>query len=68
MTFAFPDSVKSALFQRRGKGMRGHLEMSQITYALLIVVGLTLTGYFGFAAWQSSGDDQVTTGAILRHR
>ncbi len=48
--------------------MRGHLEMSQITYALLIVVGLTLTGYFGFAAWQSSGDDQVTTGAILRHR
>jgi hypothetical protein len=49
--------------------MRGHLEMSQITYALLIVVGLTLTGYFGLAAWQSSGgDDQVTTGAISRPR
>jgi hypothetical protein len=68
MTFAFPDSEKSALFSKRGKGIRGHLQMSQITYAFLIVVGLTLTGYFGMAAWQSSGDDQITTGAMLRHR
>jgi hypothetical protein len=69
VTFAFPDSAKRALFSRRGKGIRGHLEMSQITYALLIVVGLTLTGYFGLAAWQSSGgDDQVTTGALTHGR
>jgi hypothetical protein len=68
VTFAFPDSAERALFSRSGKGIRGHLEMSQFTYALLIAVGLTLTGYFGMAAWQLSGDDQVTTGAILRHR
>jgi hypothetical protein len=42
--------------------------MSQTAYALLIVIGLMLTGYFGLAAWHSSGDDRVTTGTIFRHR
>jgi hypothetical protein len=42
--------------------------MNQIAFALLIVVGLTLTGYFGFAAWRSSGDDHVITGVISHSR
>ncbi len=42
--------------------------MSQTAYALLIFVGLTLTGYFGIAAWQSSSEDRVTTGIISHNR
>jgi hypothetical protein len=39
--------------------------MTQILSALLIVVALTLTGYFGLAAWRSSGEDQTVTGTVL---
>jgi hypothetical protein len=42
--------------------------MSQTAYALLIFTGLTLTAYFGLAAWQSSGDDRVITGTIAHNR
>jgi hypothetical protein len=33
--------------------------MTQISYALLIVLGLTFTVYFGFAAWRVSDDDHA---------
>jgi hypothetical protein len=56
----------SVLDEPQGTG--GRLEMSQVTYALLIAISLTLTGYFGWAAWHASGDDRVTTGAIARSR
>jgi hypothetical protein len=42
--------------------------MSQTAYALLIFIGLTLTGYFGLAAWQSSSEDRVMTGTISHSR
>jgi hypothetical protein len=44
--------------------------MSQISFALLIVLGLALTGYFGLAAWRLSGDDHTEiTGTVLpKHR
>jgi hypothetical protein len=42
--------------------------MSQMAYAVLIVIGLTLTGYFGLAAWQSSGDERVVTGTVSHRR
>jgi hypothetical protein len=40
--------------------------MTQISYALLIVLGLAFTGYFGWAAWHLSGDDHAEiTGTVL---
>jgi hypothetical protein len=44
--------------------------MSQISFALLIALGLALTGYFGLAAWRLSGDDRTEiTGTVLpKHR
>jgi hypothetical protein len=62
----FPDSAESALFPPTCTG-RSKL-MSQTAYALLIFIGLTLTGYFGFAAWESSSEDRVTTGTIFHSR
>jgi hypothetical protein len=35
----------------------GSREMTQISYALLILLGLVFTAYFGWAAWHVSGDD-----------
>jgi hypothetical protein len=58
----FPDSAESALFPPTCTGRSKF--MSQTAYALLIFIGLTLTGYFGLAAWQSSSEDRVTTGTI----
>jgi hypothetical protein len=62
----FPDSAESALF--RVTCTRLSKLMSQTAYALLIFIGLTLTGYFGLAAWQSSSEDRVTTGTISHSR
>jgi hypothetical protein len=42
--------------------------MSQTAYALLIFIGLTLTGYFGLVAWQSSSEDRVATRTISHSR
>jgi hypothetical protein len=33
--------------------------MSRIPFAVLIVLCLVLTSYFGFAAWRASGGDQT---------
>ena len=33
--------------------------MSQVSFALLIAIGLTLTAYFGVAAWRLSDDQQM---------
>jgi hypothetical protein len=68
---AFPDSAKSALLQHPPWGIgAGAEEMSQISFAFLIVLGLALTGYFGLAAWRLSGDDHTEiTGTVLpKHR
>ena len=37
----------------------GYSEMSQLCFALLIAVGLTLTAYFGVAAWRVSENSDV---------
>ena len=42
--------------------------MSQTAYAVLIVIGLTLTGYFALAAWHLSGDERVVTGTVSPRR
>jgi len=40
--------------------------MSQGSFALLIAIGLTLTAYFGVAAWRLSDDQQMDiTGHFL---
>jgi hypothetical protein len=40
--------------------------MSRFSFAVLIVLGLMLTGYFGSAAWRASGGDQAeTTGTVV---
>jgi hypothetical protein len=40
--------------------------MGKVSFAILIVLGLTLTSYFGLAAWRASGGDQAEiTGAIM---
>jgi hypothetical protein len=44
----------------------GVREMTQISYAVLIVLGLVFTAYFGAAAWRLSGDDHAEiTGTLL---
>jgi hypothetical protein len=41
-------------------------EMSRVSFAVLIALGLMLTSYFGLAAWRASGGDQTEfTGAIM---
>jgi hypothetical protein len=41
-------------------------EMSRLSFAVLIVLGLMLTSYFGLAAWRASGGDQTeTTGTVM---
>jgi hypothetical protein len=44
--------------------------MSQISFVVLIVVGLALTGYFGLAAWRVSGEDhaEITGAVVSEHR
>jgi hypothetical protein len=40
--------------------------MNQVSFIVLIVLGLALTGYFGLAAWRLSSDDHAEiTGAIF---
>jgi hypothetical protein len=40
--------------------------MTQISYAVLIVLGLVFTAYFGVAAWRLSSDDHAEiTGTIM---
>jgi hypothetical protein len=40
--------------------------MTQTFFALLIVLGLALTGYFGLAAWRLSGEDHgEITGTVF---
>ena len=40
--------------------------MNQVSFVVLIVLGLALTGYFGLAAWRLSSDDHAEiTGAIF---
>jgi hypothetical protein len=39
--------------------------MVRFSFAVLIVLGLTLTSYFGLAAWHASGGDQTDiTGTV----
>jgi hypothetical protein len=39
--------------------------MVRFSFAVLIVLGLTLTSYFGLAAWRASGGDQTDiTGTV----
>jgi hypothetical protein len=41
--------------------------MSRLAFALLIIAGLFLTGYFGTAAWRLTNDGQIdVTGQIGR--
>jgi hypothetical protein len=44
--------------------------MSRFSFAVLIVLGLMLTSYFGLAAWRASGGDQteITGTVMLRSR
>ena len=48
----------------------GAREMSQVSFVVLIVLGLALTGYFGLAAWRVSNEDHPDiTGTIFsKHR
>ena len=40
--------------------------MSRFSFAVLIVLGLMLTSYFGLAAWHASGGDQTEiTGTVM---
>lgn len=40
--------------------------MSQISLALLLALSLTLTGYYGLAAWRVSAKDHIEiTGSVL---
>jgi len=40
--------------------------MSQISLALLLALSLTLTGYYGLAAWRVSAKDHTEiTGSVL---
>jgi len=44
----------------------GAKEMSQISLALLMALSLTLTGYYGLAAWRVSAKDHIEiTGSVL---
>jgi hypothetical protein len=45
-------------------------EMTQISYAVLILLGLLFTAYFGAAAWRLSGDDhpEITGTVVPGHR
>jgi hypothetical protein len=44
----------------------GVRKMTQISYAVLIVLGLVFTAYFGVAAWRLSSDDHAEiTGTIM---
>ena len=38
--------------------------MVRFSFAVLIVMGLTLTSYFGVAAWRASGDQPNITGTV----
>jgi hypothetical protein len=41
--------------------------MSRVSFALLIVLALTLTSYFGLAAWRASGEEQTeTVGTVVQ--
>jgi hypothetical protein len=43
--------------------------MNQSTFVVLTVLGLTLAGYFGLAAWRASGGDRgEITGTISPHQ
>jgi hypothetical protein len=44
--------------------------MTQISYAVLIILGLALTAYFGATAWRLSGDDraEITGTVVPGHR
>ena len=55
----FSNSAKDALILRLHLGAEGAKDMSKVSFALLIVLGLTLTSYFGLAAWRASGEDQT---------
>jgi hypothetical protein len=41
-------------------------EMIRISFAVLIALGLTFTGYFAVAAWKVSGEDRTEiTGTVM---
>ena len=44
--------------------------MTQISYSVLIALGLVRTAYFGAAAWRLSGDDhtEITGTVVPGHR
>jgi hypothetical protein len=44
-------------------------EMIRISFAVLIALGLTFTGYFAVAAWKVSREDRTEiTGTVLKSR
>jgi hypothetical protein len=46
---------------------RGRKEMTNVSFAVLIALGLMLTSYFGLAAWRASGGDQTEiTGTVAQ--
>lgn len=64
----FP-TQKKVLFCQENRSLRdwlGAREMNQVSFVVLIVLGLALTGYFGLAAWRLSGEDHAEiTGAVF---
>jgi len=68
----FP-TQKEVLFCQEYRSLRdwlGAREMNQVSFVVLIVLGLALTGYFGLAAWRLSSEDHAEiTGAVFsKHR
>lgn len=57
--------MTSALRDRLGAS-----EMNQVSFVVLIVLGLALTGYFGLAAWRVSNEDHpdITRTIFSKHR
>ena len=43
--------------------------MTQVSFVVLIAVGLALTGYFGVTAWRLSSENRTeVTGTVVGHR
>jgi hypothetical protein len=63
----FCDSAKSDLVKTSQLGAEQEpKEMSRISFAVLIALGLAFTGYFAVAAWQVSEEDRTEfTGTVM---
>jgi hypothetical protein len=68
----FPTQRK-VFFCRRNRSLRdglGAREMNQVSFVVLIALGLVLTCYFGVTAWRLSSEDHTAiTGTVFpKHR